>query len=139
MLLNTLYFNSLNCLLATDPDLSIFMFGLNDANTGTSYDTFVNNLNTVIDLWVAKGSAIMLVISTPPVVTSPANRDWERYVSAMHRVADARGCGIVDLTATWGTRDNMVRYYADGVHLNDAGHELIGNTIADAVLAYSTP
>lgn len=77
-----------------------------------------------------------LSLGTSALAANPAlslaglNDAYERYNDAVRRVAKKMDVTLVDLAAIVPKRR---AFFVDSVHLNDAGHRLVGETIAVAV------
>lgn len=130
------------------PQYVIILYGLNDlrlddvAFTAANYE---NDLGEIVDGLVADGmSADNIVIGSPPYIdpTYYAHAPYapfdggstslhEDYVAAAAAVATAKGTRYADVYQAMLDNGDDSLIYTDGVHPNDAGHDVI----ADAIIA----
>ncbi len=122
-------------------DHTLVMIGAGDAFATTSggststvpVATYAANLAAMVDALRAAGSGVTLIAQTQcnPLFLTPAQ--WEVFVSAMYDVADAKGCGLIDIHHRWRdytTGNNAALYNADTVHPSAAGHIDIASVVA---------
>ena len=119
-----------------DPDWVVLALGMNDitANNPASFQTNVQAHLTALDISPAR--RILLVIpyrsSSHTVAQHAAHADILRALAAANdRV------GVLDLSALMPvatTAPEGQGLYADALHPNDAGHQRIGELVADALI-----
>jgi lysophospholipase L1-like esterase len=137
-------------------DLAFVWIGINDAAIGewapwaleafepVSWETTLDQLATVyrrlLDWVTARAAAAICV---PPVAADGLDDDWARRVTDLGEVVTAaaagvRGASLLDL-APWFVaareRAGEVDFTIDGVHLSQAGAEVVAEAFAGAVAA----
>ncbi len=75
--------------------------------------------------------AATALANNPSLSLKGLNDAFDRYNEVIRRTARTHGVAIVDLDRLVPRGD---RYFVDAVHLNDAGHDLVGRLIAEALL-----
>jgi lysophospholipase L1-like esterase len=121
---------------APEPDLVTICFGGNDWEAGMRGDLFREANCDGIDRIrrATKGKADVLLLSTVPSVMQ-----WETRAelgAACRSAAKHRSAGLVDLEkAFWDAgQDNRERLFVrDKVHLSPAGHQLVADSILNAL------
>jgi lysophospholipase L1-like esterase len=122
---------------APEPDLVTICFGGNDWEAGMCGDLFREANCDGIDRIrrATKGAADVLLMSTVPSVAQ-----WETRAelgAACRAAAKGRSAGLVDLEkAFWDAgQDNRERLFVrDKVHLSPAGHQLVADSILNALV-----
>ena len=129
-------------------------FGHGDANVGTMSDrglyTFYGACHSLCQTLINKYPASRIVFMTPlhrlceDLVggTAQLKKDIDAplkvYVDAIREVTACYSIPIIDLYATRGLQPNVdiikEKYVPDGLHPNDAGHEILAEVIANALL-----
>jgi len=75
--------------------------------------------------------ATTALANNPALSLKGLNDAFDRYNEAIREVAQEKGVVLVDL-------DRLVpageKYFADAIHLNDAGHALVGRLMAEAII-----
>jgi lysophospholipase L1-like esterase len=121
---------------APEPDLVTICFGGNDWESGMRGELFREANSDGIDRIrrATQGAADVLLMSTVPSVTQ-----WETRAElgeACRAAAKDRSAGLVDLEkAFWDAgQDNRERLFVrDKVHLSPAGHQLVADSISNAL------
>lgn len=136
-----------------DADIVIVFGGTNDYGHGDAPigtmadrtpDTFYGGLHTLYRSLIEKYPASKIVVLTPlhrlveddpygdPRKEAPS-LVLKEYVQIIREVAEYYALPILDLYATSGYQPNVPvlyeRYTADGLHPNDAGHEMLAEQI----------
>ena len=78
--------------------------------------------------------ATSALANNPMLSLKCLNDAYERYNQEIRSVAREWGITLVDLDAIVPRR---VDYFSDAVHLTDAGHELVGRAVAEAIVGFS--
>ena len=78
--------------------------------------------------------AASALANTPTLSLEGLNDAYKRYNREIRNVARKRAITLADLDAIVPRR---VDYFADAVHLSDAGHELVGRAVAEAIVGSS--
>ena len=125
---------------ASWPDVFIFAFGTNDARTTndvveTELDTFCDNTKEIIQI-AQKYSERIMFVGLPPLQNAVLDfkthtYDDEQirvYEAALREVVVAAGLPLVELRAAFEPRRQEL-FSVDGLHPNDAGHELIASLV----------
>lgn len=85
--------------------------------------------------WVTRGlnqDAVLSALGEPAAIY----RWQERYTIALRQVAQAEGCPLLDLRDTFLAQRNYPSLMClDGIHPNEAGHQLIADTVLEAARA----
>jgi lysophospholipase L1-like esterase len=134
--------------LETDPDLIVVaLAGSNDLSAGTGASTFLSRLASIRDHARDAGVPVFFLSTAPKdlsVEEKQTLRDWgdemETRLSScwVPGQSDYSPC-FVDVFEPLANESLGVasEYSAgDGIHLNDAGHELIFETVRDVVRPY---
>jgi lysophospholipase L1-like esterase len=120
--------------LATSPDIILVHLPGNDASFGYSSAEYIANLTTICNTGLAAGVK-MFMLSTSPKSQSYGQQVKDQFPMVMN----AFGQYAIDVyTALNGTGYNINPIYdaGDGVHLNDAGHQLFADLVVPSVQAY---
>ena len=75
--------------------------------------------------------AATALANNPALSLRALNNAFDRYNDAIRNVADLQGVPLVDLDRQVPRRPD---YFVDAVHLNDAGHRLVGELVTEAIL-----
>lgn len=136
--------------LAHHPDLVTIGFGTNDAHIDSKVkggpsriplDQFEKNLSYFIDK--LKGAHSKIILITPNILGEKygklQNDRLLQYVKVMRKLAKKNKLGLVDNYRTFARQkklgeDKLESLLLDGVHPNDAGHEIIARNLLDAIL-----
>jgi lysophospholipase L1-like esterase len=139
--------------LAQNPDVVFVWVGVNDvwhnatSGTGTDADKFEKFYTAIINKLLDKHIRVFLV--TPAVIgektdfTNQQDGDLNAYSQIIRNLAQKYHCGLVDLRETFHTYDQKNNpgnkesgiLTLDKVHLNDAGNQLVADTMLEALLA----
>lgn len=116
---------------ASSADVSIFMYGTNDAiNAGgtglVSVDDFRKNMSSMIDREIARSSAVILM-SPPNVAERLNNAKIAPYRAQMKYLSDAYGLPFIDAAEQLSTITNL---WTDNLHLTSFGYNELGWHIA---------
>ncbi|QDT46230.1 Arylesterase precursor [Symmachiella dynata] len=125
--------------LAHKPDLVTVMFGLNDMTRVPLFE-YRDNLTKIIEMCRAAGAEVLLC--TPNSVYDTKSRPeakLEKYVAAVHQVAQAQQVEVADCYAAYQSlrsRDEFAwaTLMSDEIHPNLDGHKLIAEEIVQAIL-----
>jgi lysophospholipase L1-like esterase len=128
-----------NDVIAQNPDLFVFSFGLNDMRSGTPLDIFVEDAEKIITD-VQEKCAPVIVITT--VYFAPAFRDSKpgikgsleatlKYNEAIEKLAEKHNCILADIWTAEGQTEWIM--YPDGIHANFVGHMMIANCVFNAI------
>jgi lysophospholipase L1-like esterase len=120
-----------------EPDLVTICFGYNDWESGMRGPMFLETCKYAVDLIrrVTKGKADILIITTNPAVER-----WDtmaELAQACRDAAAAKNAGIADTFAAFHAagKENKERLYcSDKTHLGAPGHELVADTVAEAII-----
>ena len=123
-------------------------FGHGDAAFGSMTDrtdkTFYGALHVLYRKLFERYPNAQLVVMTPTHRLSEEDRDWNElgirrvgiladYVEAIRQVAEYYAIPVLDLWRVSGIQPKVdilkEKYMPDGLHPNDAGHELIANKL----------
>ena len=123
-------------------------FGHGDAPFGSMTDrtdkTFYGALHVLYRKLFERYPHAQLVVMTPTHRLSEEDRDWNElgirrvgiladYVEAIRQVAEYYSIPVLDLWRVSGIQPKVdilkEKYMPDGLHPNDAGHELIANKL----------
>jgi lysophospholipase L1-like esterase len=111
---------------ALDGKYLVLAFGYNDVGQLTALATFEASLDTAVTYAQGLGYTVVLLSIVPSV-----NADVTPYNTRIQNVATARSCKYIDITTPLfgtGTAPNL-EYLYDGVHLNDSGYKVLGDTV----------
>jgi lysophospholipase L1-like esterase len=136
--------------LDADPSVVVVYIGINDVwhtstGNGTSETDYVEGLAQLVRTLREAGIRVLLL--TPSVIgeKSVGENDLDhllvRYTEISRRTAREQGVAMCDLSAAfrdWLTMHNAGNAESgllttDGVHLTDAGNQLVADTVADAL------
>ena len=137
-----------------DADLIVVFGGTNDFGHGDAPfgkfddrtpDTFMGACHTLMRSLITKYPDAVIVIMTPLQRTSEDQPSvgnhlpLSSYVNAIREVAEFYSLPVMDLWARSGIqpRVNIIKekFCPDGLHPNDAGHEIMAERIANFLLA----
>lgn len=125
-------FETIGCIGAYAPDLTICMLGINDSVSGSpvSQATYITNMTAVINAAKASGDVIIATI----IPSSSSARDLTAqasYTAAAYTLADSLNCGVVDINARYVdyTTALAAGYMNDTVHCKDFGYSDIAQAI----------
>ena len=121
------------------PDLVTVCFGYNDYSSGVRGERFAEYLRLAVDRIRREthGAAEVLLMTT-----CPAHNRWQtmdEMAQAVRTVAGRKNTGLADLAAAFhqaGSADEALKrnYWAwDKTHLGAKGHELVADTVLDAI------
>lgn len=112
-------------------------FGLNDlTRTNWSVDTFKSKYAELISRIREFGIEPIIMTSQP--ATNNSARPWatvqDVLVPAQRQVASENGCKLIDLNHMLITSgEDLATLQPDGLHFNDAGHELVKSLVLPAI------
>ncbi len=137
--------------LNKNPNVVVIWIGVNDVwhkslmGTGTDYDKFGLFYDAVVQKIQAKGAKVILV--TPAVIgerndhSNTQDGDLNLYSNWIRQYASQKNIALVDfrkLFFDYSTKNNpkqldkgILTY--DGVHLNDAGNQLVADAIWEVI------
>lgn len=133
------------------PDLVTIDIGLNDLRRGdlrskgtVSIDTYRSNLRQIIDA-VSPGNSRSLLLGNIPFMTNwtytgfdwAAGNEAKRAVwnKVVRDVANEKGVILIDVSTAMNASTSLL---ADGIHPNQAGHDLIGTTFGNKLILGSS-
>jgi lysophospholipase L1-like esterase len=133
-------------------NLVIYSLGLNDGNAAITGDTWAQNarkyLSSVREGGTATGNTDVMILLQHVGKQDTTNNLYQDYVARARGLAEAYGAALINVWALgnnswnyfnnlgyWGNGANPAIAGADNVHLSDAGHTFVYNTIAP----YITP
>jgi lysophospholipase L1-like esterase len=135
--------------LELEPNLVIVaLAGSNDLSAGTSESTFLSRLTTLRDTARAAGVPVFFMSTAPKDLSASereALRDWADAMEATfdscwvpERTDEYSPCFIDVFTPLANSSLGINSAYGDGdgIHLNDAGHEVIFEAAREIVSAY---
>jgi lysophospholipase L1-like esterase len=148
-----LYLRMDDDVLGLNPDIVFIYIGVNDVwhkasyGTGTDADKFEKFYTAIINKLLDRHIKIFLV--TPAVIgersdyTNQQDGDLNAYSQIIRNLAQKFHTGLVDLREifhTYELKNNPSNkesgiLTADKVHLNDAGNQLVADSMLDALLA----
>lgn len=115
------------------PQLTFIMFGLNDVHQNVPIDAYQNGLESMARRLLGLESQVVILSPTP----FPARAaDLQDFADRARQVADQCGTSFVDCLSPFYPSGRLTpdTLWADGVHLTTAGHQILGQTIADTLL-----
>jgi lysophospholipase L1-like esterase len=147
-----LYLRMDDDVLAQNPDIVFIWVGVNDvwhkvtSGTGTDPNKFEKFYIAIINKLLDRHIRTILV--TPAVIgektdfTNQQDGDLNAYTQIIRNLAQKFHCGLVDLRETFHTYDLRNNpgnkesgiLTVDKVHLNDAGNQLVADTMLAALL-----
>jgi isoamyl acetate esterase len=147
-----LYLRMDDDVISQNPDIVFIWVGVNDvwhkvtSGTGTDADKFDKFYTAIINKLLDRHIQVILV--TPAVigektdVTNQQDGDLNAYSQIIRNLAQKYHCGLVDLREVFhnyelknnpGNKDSGV-LTVDKVHLNEAGNQLVANTMLDTLI-----
>lgn len=111
--------------LSRKPGYVCVLFGANDCIQGVSPGATVENLRRIVRACKANKSKV--IVGTPTPMTGPHgiyNKRVSALVPAIKAMCKEEGAACVDLNAAFGDGAQYLNP-ADGLHMNDAGSDLI--------------
>ncbi|HXB31834.1 MAG TPA: GDSL-type esterase/lipase family protein [Puia sp.] len=148
-----LYLRMDDDVLAQSPDIVFIWVGVNDVwhktmyGTGTDRDKFEKFYTAIINKFLDRNVHLFLV--TPAVIgektdyTNQQDGDMNAYSQVVRNLAQKFHTGLVDLREIFhtyelksnpGNKESGI-LTVDRVHLNDAGNQLVADSMLDALLA----
>jgi lysophospholipase L1-like esterase len=148
-----LYLRMDDDVLAQNPDIVFIWVGVNDVwhkttyGTGTDPDKFEKFYTAIINKFLDRHVRLFLV--TPAVIgertdfTNQQDGDLNAYSQIIRNLAQRFHTGLVDLREIFHTYELKTNpgnkesgiLTVDRVHLNDAGNQLVSDSMLDALLA----
>lgn len=131
----------LDCIKAYNPDLSLIMLGVNDANSLSASSATVTAAITGIGLACANGGGSVILMSPLPEQNTQAGYGLlAGYQTALASLAATNGWGFIDIFNRWGGNGgyatlNPLGWYFDSVHPDQVGYWDIATTVATALMA----
>lgn len=117
--------------IALDPQWVIISFPSNDQANGFSVEETVHNLEQIISALYSQGIAVMVLSSQPREM----REEWKpRLIAVDNLMASKMGACWVDVYTPLAF-NGLIKpeYDFDGVHLNDAGHQVVFDAISTAM------
>ncbi|MBN1673912.1 MAG: CIA30 family protein [Kiritimatiellae bacterium] len=115
------------------PDLVTVLFGYNDKSAALAVEGFRRSLNDYIDRVARKTGGKTAILLLP---TIPGKRHrfvmMDDYAECVREVAARRGLAMCDVQKVFKAlgREGVENYFADMAHPNEAGHQLMADTLA---------
>ena len=148
-----LYLRMDDDVLAQDPDIVFIWIGVNDvwhktmSGTGTDIDKFEKFYVAIINKLLDRH--IRVLLCTPAVIgektdfTNQQDGDLNAYSQIVRNLAQKFHTGLVDLREIFHTYELKTNpgnkesgiLTVDRVHLNDAGNQLVADSMLDALLS----
>lgn len=119
----------ISSVLQRKPGFVCLMLGTNDSIRSHSIEDAKENLRAVIHACKANQTVVLLA-TIPPMIDSHSvyNGNATRMSDAIRALAKEEGVPLVDISKAFG--DGIGYINADGVHLTDAGGDLIASKFA---------
>lgn len=121
---------------ATGGDVTIMMYGTNDANNYGGYpdgplsvQTYQDNLGALIERRRAQGQQVIL-LGPPPIQDATGTRRIRANTEAARTIAQRYGAIFVDTAELLAGLPAAVPIWSDGVHLSPQAYALIGWRLA---------
>jgi lysophospholipase L1-like esterase len=119
------------------PDLVTIWYGYNDKSNAFTADYFQASLNDYIDrvCSATHGTAAILLFATGPG-TGPRFVMMDDYAERVRSVAKQRGLPCFDIHAILKAvgREHIQELFADMAHPNEAGHQLIADSLCEFIV-----
>ena len=133
---------------AFEPDVVLIMFGANDLNQGSSYNTywrekFEENLETLYAKCEAIGAKAVFMTPTKMKYSAYEARFkayggidycYKQFLKTIKDVAERHDCVFVDNFTQYESIDNIEDYIIDNGHPNEKGYNMIIGTISEALI-----
>ncbi len=125
-------------LTSHSPDLVTINFGVNDAFSGINVGMFASNLADMVRMVQGSGCSRVVLLSSEVIPDVGAERQVLPYWEAMEQVAREAGVVYADVNGRWrevveGGLNQWDLIIPGDIHPNEAGHELIGGAVFDAI------
>jgi lysophospholipase L1-like esterase len=125
-------------LTSHSPDLVTINFGVNDAFSGINVGMFASNLADMVRMVQGSGCSRVVLLSSEVIPDIGAERQVLPYWEAMEQVAREAGVVYADVNGRWrevveGGLNQWDLIIPGDIHPNEAGHELIGEAVFDAI------
>lgn len=129
-------------------ELVLFAYGANDAaelvqKLVVPQDAFLRRLKSCTLAATGRGCGVTFLTITPVAKASDgimnrrgkirSNARIAQYNAGLRSLAQELGAGLIDVNAAFLKRDLETLFVPDGVHPNAAGHEVIFQTVRDAL------
>ncbi|TCR04968.1 lysophospholipase L1-like esterase [Neorhizobium sp. JUb45] len=118
------------------PSVIVISIGTNDIDNMSLAES---DANTRVVLAEAQKRAKHVIFLAPPPTSTPSINANIRLLREQQRLACGSGCFYLDLTDALST-NGLVRaeLSADGIHLKDAGYQIIATALRDEIARYET-
>ena len=118
--------------LVHQPQLCVLLGGANDLGWGRSPSAIADVLAAIADRVTGAGVDLLLC-AIPPIMGYPEGTSLRHDLNGQIReLARDRGMGYADLFAPLALEDGSLdpRRSSDGLHLNESGYRILGETLA---------
>lgn len=139
---------SMSELVASEqPSLLVIFLGVNDVwhgDNGTNPEAFENGLKTMLE--IASKTNAKVVLCTPSIIgeelkENQLNQKLGEYAEIIRRLSREQNVTLCDLHAAFlaelgrvnQKNEHQGNLTYDGVHMNDAGNQLIAEQVAEAI------
>lgn len=127
-----------NCIRAYAPDLTIINLGINDAFTPLAVETYLANIQTLIDVASETGD-VLIHLPVPIMSTADATRLANEPLYGDALIAEIPDWNVLDLWGDggWGRpgEDAVPTYMLDALHPNATGNAALATFIRPTLLS----
>jgi acyl-CoA thioesterase-1 len=119
-----------------NPDLVVIQFGLNDALSGISPETFEHTVTTIVKKLKAGTKSEILLLTSVPIMNGHENFVAEQFYHSILNAAEKEHVPVVQVHGYWKKRiseglDSKKLVQADQVHPTLEGYRLIAEAIME--------
>jgi acyl-CoA thioesterase-1 len=119
---------------AYNPGVLFVLGGTNDMGHNYNYSTIIANLRAIIVKAQAKKIKVFL-ITVPPNSSTTMRPSIDTLNASLQSLANAYRIYLIDIHTPLSGSNGLIqaRYTVDGLHFNDAGAQLVANTIYNRI------
>jgi len=120
---------------AYDPGVLFVLGGTNDIGHYSNYSTILANLKAIIVKAQAKKIKVFL-ITVPPNSSSSMRDSIDTLNAYLQHLANTYKIYLIDIHTPLTSSSNgliLAKYTVDGLHFNDAGAQVVANTIYNRI------